>query len=95
MDVQGERRLAAGELAHRSVDLLMALARGHDHVVPDRGRMRSRDTGREAERGEHLAELVAQRGKLRDRAGHVRVDAGAKLHGEGVRLAALCSSWTR
>ena len=43
VDVQGEGRLAASELAHRSVDELVALAAGDGDLLPDGERVRPGD----------------------------------------------------
>ena len=56
VDVQRERRLAAGELAHRAVDELVALAAGNRDLLPDREGVGPGDGGAEPERLERLGE---------------------------------------
>ena len=59
--VQPERRLAPRQLAHRRVEELVAGARRHLDVLPQRERVRARDGGAHAERLEHVERARARR----------------------------------
>ena len=61
VDVEAEGRLAAGQLAHRAVDELVALAGGDDDLLPDREGVGAGAGGPHRERPQGLVELAAQR----------------------------------
>ncbi len=68
VDVEAEGGLAPGELAHRAVDGLVARARGHHGLVPDRRRVGAGGGGAQAERAELAVECAAAARAARRRA---------------------------
>ena len=87
VDVQGEGRLAAGQLAHRAVDELVALAGGDDGLLPDRERVGAgaRRPHRERRAGSPPSSPRSAASSL-DRLGDRGVDAGLELERRAVRL---------
>ncbi len=88
VDMQGEGRLAACELAHRAVDELVALARGDHRVVPQREGVKPRSGGAQVQRRERLVQGDSLVGQLADRRADSLVHAGGQLERRSVGLGA-------
>ena len=86
VDVEAEGRLAPGQLAHRAVDELVALAGRDDDLLPDREGVGAGAGGPHRERPQDRVELAAQRRQLLDRVGDPGVDAGLDLQRRAVGL---------
>ncbi len=86
VDVEAEGRLAPGQLAHRAVDELVALAGRDDDLLPDREGVGAGAGGPHRERLQGLVELGPQRRQLLDRLADPRVDAGLDLERRAVGL---------
>ena len=84
--VQGESRLTPGELAHRPVDQLVALAARDHRLVPDGEGVRGRAGAVEPERRQLVVQPAPHAEQLVCHAGHAGVHAGAQLEGGAVGL---------
>jgi len=88
VNVQGKRRLPSGQLTHRAVQSLVAVARTDLDVTPDRKWMHAGHCRAQADSPQGFGQLRSRAGKLRGHIGYPLVMTGLNLHRRAVRFAA-------